>query len=41
MAGSIFLIGSDDSMVVLSESPYDNEELLQALLSQYPNVLGR
>lgn len=27
-------------MVVLSESPYDNEELLQSLLEQYPNVLA-
>ena len=40
MAGEIFLIGSDDVMVVLSETPYDDEAFLQSLLERYPNVLA-
>jgi hypothetical protein len=38
--GAIFLIGSDDAMVVLSELPYDDEAVLQILLEKYPNVLA-
>lgn len=40
VAAEIFLIGNDDAMVVLSERPYDSEDVLQGLLERYPNVLA-
>src|SRR5262245_33883183 len=40
MAGGIYLIKSDGSLVEMAEEPYQTEDLLQRLLAQYPNVLA-
>jgi hypothetical protein len=40
MSGSIFLIHGED-LVEMIERPYDSEDLLQALLARYPNLLAR
>ncbi len=40
MSGGIYLIQSDDSLVELTEQPYDSEDLLQQLLAKYPSLLA-
>ena len=40
MAGSIYLVQSDDRLVEMNEEPYDSEDLLQELLAKYPNLLA-
>jgi len=40
MAGGIYLIQTDDSLVEMTEQPYDLEERLQILLADYPNILA-
>lgn len=40
MAGGIFLIQDDGSLVEMNEQPYDTESLLQGLLAKYPNLLA-
>ena len=40
MAGGIYLIQNDDSLVQMTEQPYDLEERLQILLADYPNILA-
>jgi len=40
MAGGIFLIQNDGSLVEMIEQPYDSERLLQELIAKYPNVLA-
>ena len=40
MAGSIYLVQSDDRLVEMNEEPYDSEGLLQELLAKYPNLLA-
>jgi hypothetical protein len=36
----IYLVREDGSLVEMSETPYDSEDLLQELLAKYPNILG-
>ncbi len=40
MAGDIFLVQHDGSLVELTESPYDAEIVLQGLLATYPALLS-
>ncbi|MCJ7618837.1 MAG: hypothetical protein MUP64_01295 [Anaerolineae bacterium] len=40
MAGSIYLVQTDDQLVEMNEAPYDSEDLLQELLAKYPNLLA-
>ena len=40
MPDSIYLIQGDDSLVELTEYAYDSENLLPAVLAEYPNVLA-
>jgi hypothetical protein len=39
MPDSIYLIQGDDSLVEMTEHAYDSENLLQAMLAEYPNLL--
>jgi hypothetical protein len=40
MGGKIYLIQQDDTLQDLSEEPYASEDLLQALLEKYPDLLA-
>ena len=40
MGGGIYLIQHDETLVELTETPYDSEDLLQRLLATYPSVLA-
>jgi len=40
MSGRIYLIGDDDNLQPLEEQPYADEDLLQALLEKYPDLLA-
>lgn len=40
MSGGIFLIRDDNELVELTSAAYDSEDLLQALLERYPNLLA-
>lgn len=40
MNGCIYLIKDNDQLVEMKEQPYDSEDLLQALLAKYPNLLA-
>ena len=40
MANNIFLIQQDGRLQAMSEPPYNNEELLQKLLEDYPELAG-
>ena len=40
MADNIYLIQNDGKLQAMSEQPYNNEELLQKLLEDYPELLG-
>jgi hypothetical protein len=40
MAGGVFLIQKDESLVAMTEQPYDTEEVLQVLLAKYPDLLA-
>ena len=40
MDSRIFLIGQDNQLTELRQSPYDSEALLQRLLAEHPSVLG-
>lgn len=40
MAGGIFLVGDNDHLVEMTETPYDSEDILQELLAKYPNLLA-
>lgn len=40
MGGKIYLIQQDDTLQDLSEAPYASEDLLQALLEKYPDLLA-
>lgn len=40
MAGGVFVIQADDSLVELTEAGYDTEDVLQGLLAKYPNLLA-
>jgi len=40
MSDPIFLIRDDRELVELVTEPYDSEDLLQALLARFPNLLS-
>ncbi len=40
MAGGMFLIQTDGSLLAMNERPYDSEEVLQVLLARYPDLLA-
>lgn len=40
MSGKIYLIQDDNTLQALSQEPYPNENLLQTLLAQYPDLLA-
>lgn len=40
MAGDIFLLQNDDTLVELNEAAYETEALLQILLAKYPDLLA-
>lgn len=40
MSGKIYLIQDDNTLQALSQRPYANEDLLQTLLAQYPDLLA-
>jgi hypothetical protein len=40
MANNIYLIQQDGKLRAMTEQPYSNEELLQKLLEDYPELLG-
>ena len=40
MTGAIYLIQDDGKLVEMSQTAYDSEDLLQALLAKYPNLLA-
>ena len=40
MSGAIYLLKDGDQLVELREQAYDSEDLLQALLAQYPNLMA-
>lgn len=40
LAGGVFLIKDDDTLVEMLEKAYDSEDVLQELLARYPNLLA-
>src|SRR5215207_1256434 len=40
MSGGIFLMRGDDELVEMHESPYEAEEVLQALIARFPSLLA-
>lgn len=40
VSGKIFLIQQEDGLVLMTEQPYESEELLQRLLADYPDILA-
>ena len=40
MAGGVFVIQADESLVELAAAGYDSEDVLQGLLAKYPNLLA-
>jgi hypothetical protein len=40
MTDAIFLIQQDESLVEMTDQPYDSEDLLQSLLAKYPNLIA-
>ncbi|MBV9193893.1 MAG: hypothetical protein JO168_07075 [Solirubrobacterales bacterium] len=40
MSGGIFLLRGDDELVEMRESPYEAEEVLQALIARFPSLLA-
>lgn len=40
MQGRIYLIDQDETLQALPEQPYDSEDLLQALLAKYPDLMA-
>ena len=41
MAGSIFIIQDDDTLVEMTQQPYEKEDHLQRFLERYPAGLTR
>ncbi len=39
MSGAIYLIGDDSNLIRMNENAYDSEDVLQALLEEYPALL--
>ncbi len=40
MTGGMYLLQSDDSLIAMTEAPYDSEDVLQSLLAKYPDLLA-
>lgn len=40
MSGGIFLVRGDDELVEMRESPYEAEDVLQALIARFPSLLA-
>ena len=40
MSGSIFLLRDGNDLVPMTEAPYDSEDVLQALLAKFPDLLA-
>ena len=40
MSGGIFLLHGEDDVVRMTEQPYDTEDVLQALLARFPDLLA-
>ncbi|HKQ27663.1 MAG TPA: hypothetical protein VJT77_03620, partial [Burkholderiales bacterium] len=40
MAGGIFLIQHDETLIEMVETPYDSEKVLQAIIARYPAILA-
>jgi len=40
MPGKIYILQDDDTLQSLTEQRYDSEDLLQGLLSHYPDLLA-
>ena len=40
MSGGIFLLRGDDELVEMRESPYEAEDVLQALIARFPSLLA-
>jgi hypothetical protein len=40
MSGGIFLLRGDDDLVPMTAQPYDTEDVLQALLARFPDLLA-
>jgi hypothetical protein len=40
MSGKIYLLEDNGTLQFLNEKPYDNEDLLQKLLEDYPDLLA-
>jgi hypothetical protein len=38
--GAIYLLQDDQTLVAMHEAPYDSEDLPQALLARYPELLA-
>jgi hypothetical protein len=40
VSGNIFLLHGEDELVPMAETPYDSEDVLQALLARFPDLLA-
>lgn len=40
MAGGIYLVRGESELVEMTETPFENEDLFQKLLAQFPRILG-
>jgi hypothetical protein len=40
VSGGIFLLRGEDDFVPMAEAPYDSEDVLQALLAKFPDLLA-
>jgi hypothetical protein len=40
VSGGIFLLRGEDDLVPMAEAPYDSEDVLQALLAKFPDLLA-
>ena len=40
MTGGMYLLQGDDDLIAMTEAPYDSEDVLQALLAKYPDLLA-
>lgn len=40
MAGGVYLLRGDDDFLPMTEAPYDSEDVLQALIAKFPDLLA-
>ena len=40
MSGGIYLVRGDDELVEMRETPYEAEDVLQALIAKFPSLLS-